>query len=218
MLIRIACIIIGYVFGLFQTGYILGKIKHIDVRDYGSGNAGTTNAMRVLGKKAGIITFFGDAFKAIIAIAVVRLLIGQIYYPDIELALALYTGLGVILGHNFPFYMNFKGGKGIAATAGLVIGIGNPVIVIISILIFSLTAIVSRYVSLASLFVVSGILLQMIVFGQLGYVNGITQSTCIEIYIVTGVITLLAFIRHKDNIIRLANHSERKIGEKKENS
>ena len=117
--VTIICLVIGYVFGLLQTAFIIGKFKHIDIRDYGSGNAGTTNAMRTMGKKVGIITFFGDALKAVAAIIVTKLLF-QDSHPDFVFIIALVTGLGVILGHNFPFYMNFRGGKGVATMAGVI--------------------------------------------------------------------------------------------------
>ena len=77
MIERILCLLIGYAFGLFQTGYIYGKLQHIDIRSQGSGNAGTTNALRVLGWKAGLITFLGDAFKCIFAVIAVHLIFGS---------------------------------------------------------------------------------------------------------------------------------------------
>ena len=117
---RLICIIIGYVFGLFQTSYIYGRLHGIDIRKCGSGNAGTTNMLRTLGTKAGAITLLGDAFKCVIAVLVVRMLFAG-KYPDMLPLLSIYTAAGVVLGHNFPFYMNFKGGKGIAATAGFLI-------------------------------------------------------------------------------------------------
>ena len=118
MMIRLICVAIGYVFGLFQTSYIYGKMHGIDIRTQGSGNAGTTNALRVLGKKAGAITFLGDALKCVAAVLLVQALFGA-SHGDIRPLLALYAGAGVILGHNFPFYLGFKGGKGIAASAGM---------------------------------------------------------------------------------------------------
>ena len=120
---RLICIAIGYLFGLIQTGYIYGILNHVDIRKHGSGNAGTTNALRTLGWKAGVITFLGDCLKCILAVALVRLIFAE--HGDVSL-LAIYAGLGVVLGHNYPFYLNFKGGKGIAATAGLVLSV-NPV-------------------------------------------------------------------------------------------
>ena len=119
----IICLVLGYIFGCFQTGYFYGKLfKGIDVRNYGSGNAGTTNTLRTLGKPAGYIVFLGDALKAVFAVWIVRYLL----FPglgDVTKILETVTALGVVLGHNYPFYMNFKGGKGIAATFGCFLGL-----------------------------------------------------------------------------------------------
>lgn len=104
---RIICLVIGYAFGLFQTAYFYGKAHGIDIRKHGSGNSGTTNALRVLGTKAGLIVFAGDCLKCMLAIFLTRILFGG-SHEDIIYLLALYTATGVILGHNFPFYMNFK--------------------------------------------------------------------------------------------------------------
>ena len=106
---RLICVVIGYLFGLFQTGYFYGKLKHIDIRQHGSGNAGTTNALRTLGWTAGAITFLGDCLKCVAAVAVVYWLYGSTH-DNISL-LAMYAGMGAVLGHNFPFYLKFKGGK-----------------------------------------------------------------------------------------------------------
>ena len=108
MMIRLICVAIGYVFGLFQTSYIYGRMHGIDIRTQGSGNAGTTNALRVLGKKAGAITFLGDALKCVAAVLLVQVLFG-VSHGDIRPLLAIYAGAGVVLGHNFPFYLGFKG-------------------------------------------------------------------------------------------------------------
>ena len=105
---RIVCILIGYAIGLFQTGYIYGKTQHIDIREHGSGNAGTTNTLRTLGFKAGAITFAGDCGKAILAIFI-SWLIFHAQYPEGIKLLGMYAGLGAVLGHNYPFYMKFKG-------------------------------------------------------------------------------------------------------------
>ena len=115
---RLICLAIGYGFGLLQTGYLYGRAKGIDIRDHGSGNAGTTNALRTLGKKAGLITFLGDAFKCVFAVLLVWVLFHN-SCADIMTLLKLYTGAGVILGHNYPFYLKFRGGKGSAASAGM---------------------------------------------------------------------------------------------------
>ena len=114
MMERLVCVAIGYLFGLFQTAYIYGKLHGIDIRNYGSGNAGTTNTLRVLGTKAGLIVLAGDILKCILAIAAVRLLFAGGVHEDMYYLLAMYAALGAILGHDYPFYLGFKGGKGIA--------------------------------------------------------------------------------------------------------
>ena len=108
VLLRIVCLVIGYVFGMFQTAYILGRSKGIDIREHGSGNAGTTNAMRILGKKAGLIVFLGDLLKSLLALLLVGFLFGE-SHPEAVYLLKVWTFAGVVLGHDYPFYMNFKG-------------------------------------------------------------------------------------------------------------
>lgn len=214
---KILCIVIGYVFGLFQTAFILGKMNHIDIRDYGSGNSGTTNAMRTLGKKSGFITFFGDALKAVFAIGFTYLLFRNICEGHM-FVIALYTGIGVILGHNFPFYMNFKGGKGIATSAGVIFALMfyDWKFVVLGFFTFFIALLITKYVSFSSLCLMTGFLIEMIVWGQLGMVHNLNSSDKIEAYILVAIMTGLSFIRHKENIKRLMNGTERKIGQKKE--
>lgn len=150
---RLICLVIGYAFGLIQTGYLYGKSQHLDIRKYGSGNAGTTNVLRTLGWKAGVITFLGDSFKCIIAVVLVHLIFGKAH-ADIIQVLAMYTGMGAVLGHNYPFYMNFKGGKGIAVTAGLIASTTNIWIVLICAAVFLGLTAGTKYVSVGSLTVV----------------------------------------------------------------
>ena len=195
---RLICIIIGYVFGLFQTSYIYGKLHGIDIRKCGSGNAGTTNMLRTLGTKAGAITLLGDAFKCVIAVLVVRML------P----LLSIYTAAGVVLGHNFPFYMNFKGGKGIAATAGLILSMSWQM-TLLGILTFGTAVALTHYVSLGSLLVYIGFLIELIVFGQNG-MFGMSQAYLNEMYVVAVLLTALAFFMHRANIVRLVHGTERK--------
>ena len=96
---RVLCLVIGYVFGLFQTGYLYGKMNHIDIRNYGSGNSGTTNALRVLGKEGGTHRLCGRLLKTVFACLTARIIFKA--SPDTDLYV-LYAGLGVVLGHNFP--------------------------------------------------------------------------------------------------------------------
>ena len=146
---RVIALGIGYLFGLFQTGYLYGKSQGIDIRSEGSGNAGTTNSLRVLGIKAGLITFAGDLCKAILAVLLVKVLFRNAY-PDAVKILELYAGFGAVLGHNFPFYLNFKGGKGIAATAGLLLSFDLR-LTLVAAIVFLAVFFLTHYVSLGSL-------------------------------------------------------------------
>lgn len=207
-MIRIICVLIGYVFGLFQTGFIMGKAHGIDIREHGSGNSGTTNALRVLGTKAGLIVFAGDCMKCILAVVLVRLLFGTQYH-DIIYLLCLYTGAGAILGHNFPFYMNFRGGKGIAATAGLVIAF-HPYFTVLGVIMFFTIFFTTHYVSLGSLLVYTALMIELVIAGQLGLFPAMTQGNLMEMYVLFGLLTALAFYKHRENIKRLLRGEERK--------
>lgn len=210
---RIISLALGYCFGLFQTGYIYGRSKGIDIRKEGSGNAGTTNSLRVLGKKAGAITFIGDFLKAILAVLLVYLIFRGTY-PESVKVLELYAGFGTVLGHNFPCYLGFKGGKGIACTSGTILAV-CPLAAPICLVLFVLSVVLTRYVSVGSILVVCAYLIQAIVFGQLGLLS-MSGAVLIEYYILSAVITGLALWQHRANIKRLLNGTENKLGMKKE--
>ena len=105
---RIISALLGYLFVLFTTGVLYGNAHHVDIRSKGSGNTGTTNSLRVLGWKAGVIVFLGDCLKAVAAMVIIWF-VAKDRYPDTVKLLELYAGFGAVLGHNFPFYMKFKG-------------------------------------------------------------------------------------------------------------
>ena len=214
-MIRVICLLIGYVCGLFQPAYIYGKMHGIDIRTVGSGNAGTTNALRVLGKKAGLIVFLGDVAKTVIAVVIVRLLFGTVYADSIYM-LVLYTAAGVILGHNFPFYMGFKGGKGIAATAGMIASLG-PWFILVEGLVFLVTFLTTHYVSLGSLLVYLALVIQLVYFGQTGFFEGMAQPALTEMYIVAFCLMAMAYWRHRSNIKKLLTGTERKTYISKKN-
>lgn len=214
-MVRILCLAIGYLFGLFQTSYIYGRMHGIDIRKHGSGNAGTTNTLRVLGKKAGAIVLFCDIMKTGLAMVLVRILFKN-SYGDILPLLSLYAGAGAILGHNFPFYLRFKGGKGIACTAGLIIFF-HPYMILPQIITFFGTFLLTHYVSLGSLIVEIVLVAEMVIFGQMG-VFGMTQPALNELYIVTALLAILGFWEHRANIGRLIHHSERKTYLSKKNA
>lgn len=209
---RLAAMALGYALGLFQTGYFYGKRHGVDIRTQGSGNAGTTNSLRVLGWKAGLITFLGDLFKAILAVAVIHVALKD-RYPEAIKVLDLYAGFGAVLGHNFPFYLKFKGGKGIACTSGMILAV-CPLAAPICLILFITAVAVTRYVSLGSILVVTAYLIQVILFGNLGYLN-VGEEYLLEFYIVSACFTLMGLWRHRENIKRLLTGKENKFGMKK---
>lgn len=205
---RIICLLIGYVFGLFQTAYIYGKIHGIDIRNYGSGNAGTTNTMRVLGTKAGLIVLLGDIVKCILAIVVTVFLFDK-NHPDMIYLLKLYAAAGAILGHNFPFYLHFKGGKGIAATAGLILAF-HPYFIPMGVILFFGAFFITHYVSLGSLLVYAGFMIEIVVLGQMGTFGVMAHSHLVEMYVIAALLTIMAYYKHRENIVRLVKGEERK--------
>ena len=198
---------IGYVFGLFQTAYLYGKLHGIDIRNYGSGNAGTTNTLRTLGTKAGLIVLLGDIMKCILAIVLTNLLFRNSHTDEIYL-LKIYAAAGAILGHNFPFYLHFKGGKGIAATAGMILSF-HPWLIPMGVILFFGTFFTTHYVSLGSLLVYAGFMIELVVLGQMG-IFGMPQAALNEMYVVAAFLTVMAYYKHKDNIKRLLGGTERK--------
>lgn len=207
MIENLICILAGYFCGCLSFGYIIGKLfYHIDIREKGSGNAGTTNVLRNLGKLPALITFLGDLLKAVLPILLIRLVInadGDWYLT------CLYCGLGVVLGHNYPFYLRFKGGKGIAVTSGVVMSAAHPIMIPIGLVIFVSVVAVSRYVSLGSLFVAWYIPVNTVIFYR-------GDKQFVHMMIISLLFTAFAYFQHRENIVRLMHGEERKLGEKKE--
>ncbi len=202
------CLPIGYLFGLLQTSFFYGKLQGIDIREHGSGNAGTTNALRVMGSKAGIIVFAGDLGKMLLAWLAVWLLFVR-PHPELRMAAALLTGLGVVLGHDFPFYMDFKGGKGIAVTGGLLLILDWRLALIGGIMFFGITCL-THYVSLASCVMVTVSFICFLVLGEHELLDfGTFPKTAA--YLIMLCWALLALIRHKENIVRLVHGKENKL-------
>ncbi|MBQ7064735.1 MAG: glycerol-3-phosphate 1-O-acyltransferase PlsY [Firmicutes bacterium] len=199
---RLWCILLGYAFGCIQTAYIVGKLtRKIDIRDYGSGNSGATNAIRVLGTKVGLICMAGDILKGLIALIVASYIFGydQKY-------LLLYTGIGAVLGHNFPFYMGFRGGKGVAVTIGIMAFMDYRIFLIAGIPALIVLA-ATRYMSLASLLFVTIFPICTAVF-YLGQPHGL------EVTLLSLFFTVMIYWRHHSNIERLLKGTERRVGEK----
>ena len=209
-MLRILLLIIGYFIGNIETGYIFGKLNKMDIRNYGSGNAGATNTLRVLGPKAGLIVFFGDFCKSLIPCLVVR----YSFRDKVSLSYVymLYSGLGVVLGHNFPFYLGFKGGKGVASTAGIIMALDYR-IAFVCLAIFILIVAITRYVSLASIVVMIIFIgmSHMLVKTNYGFTDG---SSPMEFRLLIVIIGFLSIFMHRANIKRLLSGTENKIGKK----
>lgn len=198
-MLNVISIIVGYLVGCFQTSYIIGKTqKHLDIREHGSGNAGSTNAVRVMGWKYGLMTFFGDLIKAVLAVLICWQLTGS-------QNAGLLAGLGVVLGHNWPIFLGFKGGKGIASTLGLILAfdvrIGLVIWAIAAILIFT-----TKYVSLGSLVLVTLFPVSLLIFHTGNYL-----ALAVSLILMT-----MGYYRHRANIQRLLKGTENKLSGKKD--
>jgi glycerol-3-phosphate acyltransferase PlsY len=190
-------ITICYLLGSIPFGYIVGKLfKKIDIREFGSGNIGATNAFRILGPSLASLVVIGDIGKGIFSIYLVK-------YLNIDSSLVLtIAGLAVICGHDWSLFLGFKGGKGIATTFGVVFAL-NPTISILALIVGGVVVITTRYVSLSSICAIISIFIFTILFKQ-----------PYEYIIFSAIVLVLGIFNHKDNIKRLKSKKERKIGEK----
>lgn len=189
----------AYLIGSINSAIIVSKIMlHDDIRKYGSGNAGATNALRTIGKKGAIPVVIGDLLKAVIAI-----LFAKIICSDSSLAVYI-AGIGVVLGHNFPIYFGFRGGKGILVSLVAIL-FADPKIGLIAAVSAILIMAITKYVSLGS---VSGAVIFLVL--------GLTfRFGDVYFCIFAAITSLLAIIRHKTNIQRLLNGTESKLSFKK---
>jgi glycerol-3-phosphate acyltransferase PlsY len=201
----IVCIVAGYLLGSIPTGYLVGKAKGIDIRTVGSGNMGATNVFRVLGKGPGIFVLLVDALKGWLAVAVISQVLARDFLrpngssgePE---TMAIVSGIAAILGHNYTCWLKFKGGKGIATSAGVLLAlVPIPFSIVLAtwIVVFAAT----RYVSLAS--ITAAFILPFAVW--------LTRSSETLIAITAGL-GALAIFKHKANIQRLLNGTENRIG------
>ena len=190
LLVFFACYLVGSVSG----AYILSRaFFHKDIRDEGSGNAGTTNAVRVMGKKLGYTTFAIDVLKGVMAMALLA--------PMLDESIRLFAALFVVLGHDFPFYLGFRGGKGIATTFGSYTVL-QPLWGGLAAIAGVIAAKITKYVSVGSLtFLSLSSAAMLIKYGSIGY----NRWAILAVW-------LMGFIRHKDNLIRLKEGRENKIG------
>ena len=202
----IGLIILGYLIGSIPVGFILGKlVRGIDIREHGSGNIGMTNVMRILGVKAGVFVFFADIAKGAAAVALAWAILA--YSPNMVVWGQVAGGAAAIVGHSWPIYIGFRGGRGIATGFGAVLVLCWPV-GLIAFVVFLLVVGLSRYVSLGSILAALTMLLAMIPFVVLD-----VWSFGHFAYIVFGLVVVpIVIFRHRDNIRRLLSGTESKIG------
>lgn len=202
---RLVSLGMGYCCGLILMGYILGKLFNRDLRRFGSGNVGTTNAARVLGKAGGLITMICDIGKGLLAAGAVYLIFRNMYPDGIRL-LMVYGAFGAVLGHDFPVYMGFKGGKGVATSIAF-LGVVNPATVPAAVFVFLLAVMTTRYVSLGSILgALSAVILVFFGAGLKAYEAD--AGMLLEVKVMVLIAATLVIVKHRENIIRLIRGTE----------
>ncbi len=220
----------SYLVGSFPTGWVLGKItKGIDIREFGSGNTGFSNAYRLLGKRAAILTIFGDiVLKGGVVAWAARLIVGLVVINPPEgpgfvytfgftepLPQAIVVGAGImsVLGHNYPVWLRFKGGKGMATTAGVFICF-VPVTAAGLAIVWFTVVFTTRYTSLAN--IVTTPTLPIFIFLETFFIMKLPIITCIPLMVGGLLAGIFILFRHRENIKRLLAKEERKFGDKSE--
>ena len=187
-------VLIGYLLGSISTGVVLSKLfANTDIRTQGSGNAGTTNMLRILGRKMALFTFVGDMLKGIISVFIGKALVGGAFGGMLGVT-------GAVLGHYYPLYFGFKGGKGIATSFGSLLFV-FPVQALLAFTVFLILVATTHYVSVGS--IAAAITLPLLVL--------LTTPYHLPVYILVCAIGLSVIWRHRANIVRLAQHKESKL-------
>ena len=208
LIARIVSLLIGYAFGLIQAAYYYSKMKGVDIRKVGSGNAGSTNVARALGNRHGLTVFIIDVTKCVVAILIARLLFA--HDPAEARVIGMWAGAGCTLGHDFPVQMNYRGGKGIACMAGIVLTFSVPVW-LATWAVFIVVHLMTSYVSLGSL-AAALVFLVSIIVSALCRVFGMNGIQGLECCIITVLLVALAYWQHRTNIVRLLKGTETKKG------
>ena len=197
-----AAALVAYLLGSIPFGFIAGLIARIDVRDHGSGNIGATNTLRVLGKKYGYPVFAADVLKGFLAVRIALWLAR--FDPSTGYFIGILAAFFVVVGHSFPIWLSFRGGKGVAAAAGACLGL-VPLATVIAVLIWIATFFTFRYVSLASIVAAIALALSALF---LGYAADPILLTF------TCMIAALIIVRHRGNIVRLLEGREPRFDRK----
>lgn len=207
-MIWLVIVILCYLIGSFPSGYLVGKSQGIDIRQHGSGNIGATNVLRVMGKKWGYLVFFCDSLKGFISVKVgVWLALSAGW--DTTLAGVL-AGICCIVGHNYTVWLNFKGGKGIATSIGVLLAIVPSVIVLVILIVWVAVFFVWKYVSLAS--ICAALSLPMAVLALFPFVG---HGNYWVLLVFSLTVAGLAVWRHRSNIDRLLHGKENRFGTKR---
>ena len=217
-IICVLFIILSYIVGSIPFGLVIGKgICKIDIREYGSKNIGTTNAIRVLGKKVGFLVFFFDVFKGMFVILILKILaVVNIWESPIEY---LFYGVAAIFGHCFSIFLNFKGGKAVATSLGVVL-ILTPIPAIACLIVFLIVLYATGYVSLGSTFAT----ITVVASTWILYAFGIESTNLLEYFIASpgllvsvlySILSLLIIFKHFKNYKRLLNGTENNFKKKK---
>lgn len=208
MLQRIISLLIGYACGLCLGGGIMSRVRGVDVTKYGSHNVGTTNTIRVLGLPSGIVTFLIDVFKSVIAALLVWLIFKGGSPDDVRL-LMVYGSFGAVLGHDFPFYKKFRGGKGIATSFGLLIAC-FPLTIPVCAAVFVIAVAVTRFISLGSILACAAFAVQALIFAPLGLLP-FTGTALYEAVILSCLVGIIGIAKHHANIGRLIHGTENRF-------
>jgi len=194
----------AYLLGSIPFGFLVAKVKGIDIRSVGSGNIGATNAMRVLGKPAGIFVLLMDVLKGFAAVWLASVLAIQ-FSANVNIeTLRVIAGISAVLGHNYTCWLKFKGGKGIATTAGVYLALA-PWPLLVALVVFILAVLLTRYVSVAS--ISAAVALPATVW--------VMTPHNLFLGIVTTALGVMAIYKHKSNIQRLMAGTENRLGKKK---
>ena len=220
MFLLATIIILSYLIGSIPTSIIVSKLaRGIDIRDYGSGNAGGTNVMRVLGWKHGLFVIVLDALKGVLAVVVVaRLHYGSMPFNNVTpfddfTLVQIIAGISAVIGHIWTVFAGFKGGKGIATALGMLLMI-TTVDMLVAIGVFVLVVSISKYVSLGSIFGAIAVPLTLVVRENIFNVNIPGYNTLLPFVI---AVSLLVIFTHRKNVVRLLNGNESKINFSKKN-
>lgn len=212
------CILIPYLLGSMNFGIMISQKRYRDdIRTHGSGNAGATNMLRTYGMKAAVLTMLGDMLKAVVAVGLGYLIVGVnaqmtengVSYRMVDQFGAAIAGLFVMLGHMFPIFFRFKGGKGVA-TSAVVILMLSPVAFVVCLFVFLCVVLGTRYVSLGS--VMALVLYPIILNAWCHAYDPPRNATACMISVVMAV---LVVFMHRENLKRLANHTEPRVSFKK---